>query len=79
MCLAACDISHSFIKHYKKSCVWQHVISLSLIHRLANKPKNRHGNLYRTGYKDRATSAGIIMIIKFGPGNKEQISVNTPL
>jgi len=30
-------------------------------------------------YKDHATSAGMITIVKLGPGNKEQILVNTSL
>jgi len=54
-------------------------ISISLIHSLANKPENRHVNLQGTGYKDHATGAGMIMIIKLGPGNEEQMSVNTLL
>ena len=78
------DVSQSCLwlveifKHYKKSCVWQHVISLSLIHSLTNKLENQHVNLWGTGYKDHATWAGMIMIIKLGPGNEEQMSVNTP-
>jgi len=35
--------------------------------------------LQGTGYRDHATSAGMITIVKLGPGNKELISVNTPL
>jgi len=41
--------------------------------------ENGYGSLQGTDHKEHATLAGIIKIVKFGPGNKEQISVNTPL
>ena len=42
-------------------------------------PEDGCGNLKGTGYKDHAIRAGMIRIVKLGPGNKEQISVNTVL
>jgi hypothetical protein len=37
------------------------------------------GNLQRTGYRDDDNWAGMITIVKLGPENKEQTSVNNAL
>jgi len=71
-----------FANHMKLS-VWENLAQSRKIARVCTLLKANIGErawkCIGDRLKDHATWAGMIMIVKSGPGNKEQISVNNPL